>query len=142
MNDWFANRLATTSEAKSLMLARVLTIFFAVVQAAVAIVAYRFDLATSTIDQVLSIASFSMGLILGLYFLGIIVPRTSEPVAFVAFLVGTIVTCGLAFGTQPVFGWKVHWLWYALVGSGTIVIVGLSLTALFVRGPQIENNTA
>jgi solute:Na+ symporter, SSS family len=138
MNDWFAHRLATTDDAKSLRMARILTICFAAVQAAIALAAYRMELTATTIDQVLGIASFSMGLILGLYFLGIFVPRTSEPVALAAFLTGTIVTCGVAFGTQPFFGWKVHWLWYALVGSGTIVIVGLTLTALIVRAPQIK----
>ncbi|HEX2477380.1 MAG TPA: transporter [Lacipirellulaceae bacterium] len=140
MNDWFSKRLEETSDAKSLILARTLTIIFAVVQAAVALVAYKMELTSATIDQVLGIASFSMGLILGLYFLGITAPRTSQPIAFAAFLAGTIVTCCVAFGTQPFFGWKVHWLWYALVGSGTIVIVGLTLTTLFVGKPQMASS--
>jgi SSS family transporter len=141
MNDWFADRMNSAGDAKSLRLARALTIFFAIVQALIALVAHRMELASTTIDQVLGIASFSMGLILGLYFLGIVAPRTSEPVAFAAFLAGTIVTCWVAFGIQPLFGWKVHWLWYALVGSGTIVIVGLALTALFGPAPQIKNSS-
>jgi SSS family transporter len=138
MNDWFPKRLATRSDASGLRIARILTIVFAAIQAAVALAAYRMELASTIIDQVLGIASFSMGLILGLYFLGILVPRKSEPVAFAAFFAGTIVTCFVAFGTQPVFGWKVHWLWYALVGSGTIVLVGGILTWLFIRAPQIQ----
>jgi Na+/proline symporter len=141
MNDWFPKRLAARSDANGLRIARILTIVFAVIQAAVALAAYRMELASTTIDQVLGIASFSMGLILGLYFLGILAPRTSEPVAFAAFLAGTIVTCFVAFGTQPFFGWKVHWLWYALVGSGTILIVGLTLSALFGRASQIEKSS-
>ncbi len=136
MNDWFGDRLATMSEARSLLAARVLTIFFAAVQAAVAIAAYSFELTTSTINQVLGIAGFSTGLILGLYFLAIAVPRTSERIAFIAFLAGTIVTCCVAFGTN------VHWLWYTLVGSGTILVVGLVLTAIFVRAPQAEKKIA
>jgi SSS family solute:Na+ symporter len=134
MNDWFADRLATMSEAKSLLAARVLTVFFAAIQAAVAIAAYTFELTTSTINQVLGIAGFSTGLILGLYFLGIAVPRASERIALIAFLTGTIVTCWVAFGTN------VHWLWYTLVGSGTILVVGLILTAIFVRAPQVEKS--
>jgi solute:Na+ symporter, SSS family len=134
MNDWFAHRLATMTDAKSLLTARVLTIVFAAIQAGVAIGAYTFELTTSTINQVLGIASFSMGLILGLYVLGLIVPKTTERIAFAAFSVGTIVTCWAAFWV------KVHWTWYALVGSGTIVIVGLVLTALFYCAPQHESN--
>jgi SSS family transporter len=141
MNDWFPKRLATRSDASGLRIARILTIVFAVIQAAVALVAYKMELTSAIIDQVLGIASFSMGLILGLYFLGLTAPRTSESVAFAAFLAGTIVTCFVAFGTQPFFGWKVHWLWYALVGSGTILIVGLTLTALFGRAPAKQKTS-
>ncbi len=125
MSDWFDRRMAQMSERKSLFIARVLTIAFAVVQAAVAIVAYKFDLNESTVNSVLGIAGFSTGLILGLYFLGLIVPNASEPVALAAFTVGTAVTCFAVFGTS------LHWLWYTLVGSGTIVIVGLLLSLMF-----------
>jgi hypothetical protein len=50
----------------------------------------------------------------------------------VAFSAGTIVTFVVVFGT------KVHYLWYTLVGSGTIVLVGLALSALFDRATQKE----
>jgi SSS family transporter len=130
MNDWFAKPLAKMSDRQSLRLARLLTLVFACIQAAVAIGAYQFDLTRATVNAVLGIAGFSTGLILGLYFLGLIAPKTSEKVALAAFAAGTIVTCYVAFGTD------VHYLWYTLVGSGTIVVVGLVLSSVIDRVGQ------
>jgi hypothetical protein len=104
-----------------------LTVVFAVIQAGVAIAAYELEATTSTINAVLGIAGFSTGLILGLYFLALVAPRISEKIALVAFAAGTIVTCWTAFGTS------IHWLWYTLVGSSTIVVVGLILNMIVDR---------
>jgi SSS family transporter len=121
MSDWLQRPLARMSDSQSLLIARVLTLLFAVVQAAVAITVHQLALTTSTINSVLGIAGFSTGLILGLYFLALVVPNVSQKIALAAFSAGTIVTCWAAFGTS------LHWLWYTLVGSGTIVVVGLAL---------------
>ena len=94
---------------------------FALVQVAVAIVAYRLAMSESIIDSVLKIAGFATGLVLGLYGLGLLVPRATQRVALAAFAVGTVMTTWVAFAT-PLNGY-----WYTLVGSGTIVIVGLAI---------------
>jgi hypothetical protein len=91
----------------------------------VAIATYQLAIQEAIVDAVLKIAGFAIGLVLGLYGLALMSQRTSEGVALVAFAVGTAVTCGVAFGT-PINGY-----WYTLVGSGTIVVVGLVLTMLF-----------
>jgi hypothetical protein len=135
MNDLLSGPVSRMSDRQSLRLARILTLVFAAVQAAVAIAAYVLDATSAIINSVLSIAGFSTGLILGLYFLGLIAPKTSERVALVAFAAGTIVTFLVAFGTQ------VHYLWYTLVGSGTIVVVGLALSILFDRAVQKDTAT-
>jgi solute:Na+ symporter, SSS family len=127
MSDWLERPLARMSDRQSLALARILTIVFAVIQGAVAIIAHRMALTTSTINSVLGIAGFSTGLILGLYFLALAVPHVSQRTALTAFSAGTIVTCCIVFGTQ------LHWLWYTLVGSGTIVIVGRVLSIFLDR---------
>jgi SSS family transporter len=127
MNDWFERRLSTMSDRQSLSIARKLTVVFAVIQAGVAIAAYELEATASTINAVLGIAGFSTGLILGLYFLALVAPRISEKIALVAFAAGTIVTCWTAFGTS------IHWLWYTLVGSSTIVVVGLILNMILDR---------
>jgi hypothetical protein len=108
-----------------------LTIVFAAVQCGVAIIAYRIQLERAIVDTVLTIAGFAIGLLLGLYGLGLIRPRTSEPVALAAFAVGTVVTTGVMFGTS------INGYWYTLVGSSTIVIAGLLLSTIFDR----RNNT-
>jgi solute:Na+ symporter, SSS family len=140
MNDLLAGPVSRMTDRQSLRLARILTLVFAVVQGAVAIAAYAFDMTSAIINAVLSIAGFSTGLILGLYFLSLIAPKTSEKVALVAFSAGTIVTCCAAFGTQlGLFEKPLHWLWYSLIASGTIVLVGLALSMLLDRAVQKEH---
>jgi SSS family solute:Na+ symporter len=131
MGDWLQRWLPTMSDQKSLRLARLLTLASAVVHALVAIVFYELSIEKAIVDAVLSIAAFSIGLLLGLYFLGLASRRVSEPTALAAFAIGAAVTTYVAFGTQ------VNWCWYTLVGSGTIVIAGLALGAIFDRpAPQ------
>ncbi len=67
---------------------------------------------------VLRIAGFATGLVLGLYGLGLMVPRATQRIALAAFAVGAVVTSWAAFMTS------LNGYWYTLVGSGTIVIVG------------------
>ena len=98
-----------------------------------AIVAYRISMSNAIVDAVLKIAGFATGLVLGLYGLGILVPRATQPVALAAFAVGAVVTSWTAFAT-PLNGY-----WYTLVGSGTIVIVGL---VLHVMSHLVKPHTA
>jgi SSS family transporter len=120
-NDLLGRVLVGVDERKTLTLARALTLVFATVQVVVAIYAYRMAMDTSIIDSVLKIAGFATGLVLGLYGLGLIVPKATQSIALAAFAVGTIVTSWAAFAT-PLNGY-----WYTLIGSGTIVLVGLVL---------------
>jgi SSS family transporter len=126
MGDWLTRYLPQMSDASALRLARVLTIVFALIQSAVAIGAYMIALQEhqAIVDAVLKIAGFSIGLLLGLYGLGLIWKRTTEPIALAAFLVGATVTTYVAFRT-PINGY-----WYTLIGSGTIVVTGLFLTLI------------
>ena len=125
--DWLAPRLPNLDDRQSLRLARLLTLFFAAVQGAVALGAYWITMEQAIVDSVLKIAGFAIGLLLGLYGLSLIAPQTSERVALIAFAIGTAVTTFAAFGT-PLSGY-----WYTLVGSSTIVIVGLILGAFIHR---------
>jgi Na+/proline symporter len=124
VNDWLGNWLTGVDQRRALRLARWLTLVFAAVQAAVAIAAYERGLDKAIVMAVLVIAGFATGLLLGLYGLGLVAPKTSEPVAIIAFAVGTVVTCWVAYATQ------LNGLWYTLVGSTTIVVVGLILGPL------------
>jgi solute:Na+ symporter, SSS family len=127
VSDWLGRLLPTLDDRKSLLLSRALTMVFALIQAAVAVAAYKLAIEQAIVDTVLKIAGFATGLVLGLYGLGLISPRASEKVALAAFAVGTAVTTWVAFRT-PVNGF-----WYTLVGSSTIVIVGLLLSMIIDR---------
>jgi SSS family transporter len=126
VGDWLGPRLPALSERQSLRLSRILTLVFAAIQGGVAVGAYAIALEKdrAIVDAVLTIAGFAIGLLLGLYGLGLIVPRASQRVALAAFGIGTAVTCYTAFGTD------LNGFWYTLIGSGTIVIVGLILTEI------------
>jgi SSS family transporter len=124
VGDWLQPMLPALDDHRSLMLSRLLTVLFAAVQCAVAIVAYRISMQEAVVDQVLKIAGFAIGLLLGLYALGLMSPRTPERAALAAFALGAAVTTWVAFGT------KINGYWYTLVGSGTIVISGLVFTMI------------
>jgi Na+/proline symporter len=128
VNDWLGGWLAGVDERRALRLARLLTLGFAAVQAVVAIAAYQRGMDKAIVLSVLEIAGFTTGLLLGLFGLGLIAPRTSEPAAITAFAAGVVVTCWAAFAT-PLNG-----LWYTLVGSVTIVVVGLIIGPFLGRG--------
>ncbi len=127
VGDWIAPLVPTLDERKSLRLSRMLTLVFAAVQCAVAIGAYVMSIEMAIVDAVLQIAGFAIGLLLGLYALGLMAPRTPERVALIAFVVGTVAT------TYAMFGTSLYGYWYTLVGSSTIVVVGLFLGAFVDR---------
>jgi SSS family transporter len=135
MSDWLGQWLPKVDERKGLRMARWLTIASAVVHAAVAIVVYEIGLKMAIVDTVLSIAGFAVGLLLGLYALGLVSRRVSQTTALIAFMVGVVVTCYVAFAT-PISGW-----WYTLVGSTVIVVVGLVLSAI-IDPPAAETSKA
>jgi SSS family solute:Na+ symporter len=126
MSDWLGRWLPQMDDRKSLRLARLLTLISAALHAGVAYAAFQFSLETASVKLVLAIAGASTGLLLGLYGLGMIARNTSERVAIASFIVGTIVTC-IMFMT------KLSSWWYTLVGSTTIVVVGLILSAIIDR---------
>jgi Na+/proline symporter len=130
MGDWLQRWLPNMQDRTSLRVAQLLTLISAVIHAVVAVVAYQLAFAESTVSVVLKIAGFSTGLLLGLYVLGLVAPRTKEITALVAFVLGTAITCYVVFFT-PLSGW-----WYTLVGSTAIVIIGLALGPLFGEKPQ------
>jgi Na+/proline symporter len=134
MSDWIMPLAPTLDDRKLLRLSRLLTIGFAIVQCGVAIGAYEISLQTAIVDAVLIIAGFAIGLLLGLYGLGLIAPRTSEKVALIAFAVGAVVTLTVKFAT-PLNGY-----WYTLVGSSTIVVVGCVLGAVLDRRTAPANS--
>lgn len=111
------------SDSQSLFAARVATLFFTAAQAAVAIGFHLAGSAQSVVDKVLAVAGFSAGLLLGLYFLGLVVKRAPSAVAVVALVVG-------AATTSYALWMKVNGFWFPIIASQTTLVTGLLLWAL------------
>jgi Na+/proline symporter len=108
----------------------VATVFFGVVQTGVGITAANIAANSndaSTINSVLTIASFTTGAVLGMFFLGVLTRRVSEIAAIVGLL------AGLAVMTYVYFGTKIAWPWYAMIGSVTTFLVGVAASVAFPR---------
>jgi solute:Na+ symporter, SSS family len=108
-----------------LNVSRVLTALFGVVQIVVAIVAI--SLSSRVVDEVLGIASFTNGVILGVFFLGTFTWRVGQRAAFAGILGGSLLMLAVKLGTA------IHWQWYVLIGSVATFAIGW-LASLMMAG--------
>jgi SSS family solute:Na+ symporter len=119
------NDLVRVAPERQLRVTRVLTAVFGAVQIAVGIAGQWVQ--TSIVSSVLGIAAFTTGIVLGVFFLGMLPRRISQRAA----LAGLVV--GLAGMTWIFFATPLAWTWYALAGSLLTVVAGL-VASLFGRG--------
>jgi SSS family transporter len=108
-----------------LAVSRILTAVFGVVQMAVAVAAI--SLSSRVVDEVLGIASFTNGLILGVFLLGTFTTRVGQRAAFVGLAGGAALMLSVKLQTT------ISWQWYVLIGSITTFAVGW-LASQVVRG--------
>jgi SSS family transporter len=106
------------SDAHYLRVSRALTAAWGGVQVAVAFVAIR--LSTRVVDEVLGIASFTNGVILGMFLLGTFT-RASQAAAAAGVTAGIVVMLAVKLFTM------VSWQWYVLIGS--LVTLGAGVLA-------------
>jgi len=116
VNDLYRPLFPATDERQLMRLSRVLTAGWGILQMAVALGATRLE--GSVVTNALKIASFTTGLVLGLFLLGILTRRVGQAAAFVGLL------AGLAAVSTVAFAGLVAWPWYALVGSFTVFAAG------------------
>lgn len=107
----------TASPAHLLRAGRAFTVAFGIAQIGVGIAGQW--LSESVVASVLTIAGFSTGIVLGVFFLGIFTLRVSQRAALVAMALGLLGMTLVAFGTT------LAWPWYALVGSLGTFAIGL-----------------
>jgi len=98
-----------------LTMSRVLTGLFGLIQIAVAIVAI--SLSKRVVDEVLGIASFTNGVILGVFLLGTFT-TVGQRSAFSGILGGSLIMLWIKLGTT------VSWQWYVLIGSIATFTIG------------------
>lgn len=99
-----------------LSVSRVMTAAFGAVQMIVAVAAI--SISSRVVDEVLGIASFTNGVILGVFFLGTFTSRVGQQAAFAGILGGAALMLAVKLGTA------VSWQWYVLIGSVATFAIG------------------
>jgi SSS family transporter len=112
------NDLMRVAPERQLRVTRILTAVFGAVQIAVGIAGQWVQ--SSIVSSVLGIAAFTTGIVLGVFFLGMLPRRIGQHAA----LTGLVV--GLAGMTWIFFATPLAWPWYALAGSLITVVVGVA----------------
>jgi Na+/proline symporter len=118
------------SEAHYWKVSHVLTAIWGAVQIAAAL--YMIGKEKRIVDTVLTIASFTNGPILGVFFLGTLTKQVRQTGALVGMLAGIAVVSYVWMGTT------VSWQWYVLIGSAVTFIVGSAASLAFERSRVAE----
>jgi SSS family transporter len=133
MADFYRPLRPGRSESHYLAVSRGMTLAWGVARVTVALAALRWAGERSVIDQVLKVAGFTTGSILGLFLLG----SRRGPVRSWAALAGLVAGFAAVFavwlpslGTGPALAWP----WYAPIGTVTTVAVALLLN--LVQSPM------
>jgi SSS family transporter len=113
---------ARRSDAHYLHASRLVTAGWGALQMSVALSAIW--LSSRVVDEVLGIASFTNGVILGVFLLGTFAPRVGQRAAFAGLATGATVMLAVKLFTT------VSWQWYVLVGSAVTFCAGSATSAL------------
>ena len=106
------------SPAGQLRAGRWATAVFGLVQIGIALAVGAIGTTESTVANVLKIAGFASGPVLGIYLAARFAPRVTQPAALGGFLVGVTVLSWLALATD------LYWPWYAAVGALSTLVAG------------------
>ncbi|MFN7946010.1 MAG: sodium:solute symporter [Blastocatellia bacterium] len=113
-------------DAHYLKMSRLLTVIWGLIQITAALLAIR--LSDNVVNEVLGIASFTNGVILGLFFLGTFTKRVQQNAAIVGIIAGAGVMLWIKLQTG------VSWQWYVLIGS--VVTFAVGVAASLVTGER------
>jgi SSS family transporter len=130
VNDFYVPARRKPASAEHLFfVTRGLTIAFGVLQTAIAIWAQY--LAKTVVQNALTIAGFSAGLLLGVFALGVLTRRAGQAAALVGAAFGLGVLCFVQFGIPLLVKqryltaeWLVAFPWLALIGATATFVVG------------------
>jgi len=111
------------SERHYLNASRLFTVIFGVLQIVVGLAAI--SISQRIVDEVLGIASFTNGVILGVFLLGTFTVAVARRGAFVGMAIGAIVMLSVRVLTA------VNWQWYVLIGSVTTLVAGVLASWMF-----------
>ncbi len=116
------------SQARQLRAGRMATAVFGILQITIATLVGAIGTTESTVFNVLKIAGFASGPVLGLFLLAVASPRVKQPAALMGFVVGVTGLSMLAMGTD------LYWPWYAAVGSLLTWVSGVLIQYLTPAG--------
>ncbi len=125
VNDLYRPLVPKADDRHLLYVSKGLTAFWGAGQMAMAMGATH--LQENVVVNALAIASFTTGIVLGLFLLGIFT-KVPQPAALIGLL------AGLGAVSYAKFGTSLAWPWYALVGSSTVVVTGIIVGKLFFDG--------
>jgi SSS family transporter len=108
-------------EAGSLKLARAMTVVWGIVLVAIGMLARHWG---SVLESGLSIASITLGLLLGVFLLGVLTRRVREEAAIAGLLAGLAAVLYVRFATP------IAWTWWVAIGSAATFCAGY-LASLF-----------
>jgi solute:Na+ symporter, SSS family len=108
---------------------RLSTIVWGAVLAAIALVASQWG---SVLESGLSIASVTLGILLGVFLLGILTKRPGERAAIAGVVAGAIAMLFVKLGT------KIPFTWWVLIGSTVTFTTGW-LASFLIRSSAIKN---
>jgi SSS family transporter len=138
VNDLYVPWRTTEASPRHLLwVSRILTVAFGLVQIGIGIAGQlllTYGLKGTVVEAVLAIAGFTSGVVLGVFFLGVLTKRTTQPAALSGLLVG-LVTMGTV-----VFTTELAWPWYAVLGSSITFAAG-SLAGLVLQGGAAGDQT-
>jgi len=107
---------------------RIATAGFGILQVSIATLVGIIGTTESTVFNVLKIAGFASGPVLGLFLLAVASPRVRQPAALMGFVVGVAGLSLIAIGTD------LYWPWYAAVGSLLTWLAGWLIQSLMPAG--------
>jgi Na+/proline symporter len=137
LSDFYKPLRPGRNEGHYLRVARGLTVFWGLAQVGVGLVAARWQEQRSVVNDVLAVAGFTTGMVLGLFVLG----RLRRPVRAWAALTGLVAgfLAVLAVWLPPRLGYAgLAWPWYAPIGTSVTVAVALAAQALGNRRQQVS----
>ncbi len=108
---WLPLRKTAMPQAAQLRAGRIATAGFGILQVTIATLVGVIGTTESTVFNVLKIAGFASGPVLGLFLLAVAGARVKQPAALMGFGVGVAGLSIIAVGTD------LYWPWYAAVGS-------------------------
>lgn len=124
LNDLYRPLVPSADERHLMVVSKLLTGVWGVAQMTMAFGATR--LQENVVVNALAIASFTTGIVLGLFLLGIFT-KVGEKAAMSGLVVGLAAVSFAKFGTA------LAWPWFALVGSSTVFVVGIIVGRFFER---------